>query len=158
MRSFTKIVPSVWVSDGFRGLAEKEKLLMLYYLSGPHQTLIGVARVPDGYAAVDLDLAQDDIRSLRETLGEAKVIGHDAATDEVMIVEWWSSNPPVNPSHHKGAVRALENVKSIRLRTMCAEALEREMKRQEEAKLMRTTESELSTSQALRNHMAKLRQ
>ena len=129
IRSFTMIRPALWTSPDFRALSGEDRLLYLYYLSGPHQTLTGVSRVPDGYTSDDLGWNVQRCQDARRRLAEAGMIESDDDTNEVLITGWWYDNFPTNQSHMKGAWRGLSDVKSSRLSKSARGQLESEEQR-----------------------------
>jgi hypothetical protein len=54
MRDYGKVHTSFWTSSTTRGMSEDGRALALYLLTSPHSNQIGCFRLPDGYAADDL--------------------------------------------------------------------------------------------------------
>lgn len=134
MRVFTKVIPAMWTNALFKALTDEERLLLFYYLSGPHQTITGVSRVPDGYAAQDLGWPLAKCEAVRSRLVEVGAIRFDHATCEVLVTDWWRDNGPDNDSHLIGARKALGAIASVELRLEAEEALDQEWQRRQAAK------------------------
>jgi hypothetical protein len=134
MRKFTKVMPSMWTSPLFKSLGDKDRLLWLYYLAGHHQTITGVSRVPDDYAASDLGWRLEDCREARECLIEAGAIMYDDVTSEVLVANWWRDNGPDNSSHLTGAKRGLDSIVSEKLSEIADRTLDEELQRRQNAK------------------------
>jgi hypothetical protein len=125
MRSFTKVTPAMWTSPQFQELSDEGRLLLLYYMTGPHQTMCGVSRVPDGYVSDDLRWPVDKCSEARQKLMTDQLILVDDETHEVFVSGWWRDNLPENPSHSTGVKRAIAAIMSDSLRNAARESLER---------------------------------
>lgn len=113
MRDFSKISPSVWTSKKFTGLASNEaRLAYLYFLTGKHQTNAGVSSVPPAYVAHDLNWSVEEVEQIITQLQAAELIEYDEDTNELLIVNWFKHNVPMNAKHRKGIVYTLERVES----------------------------------------------
>lgn len=54
MRDYGKVFSSFWTSEDIRGLTEDGRALALYLMTCPHGNMLGCFRIPNAYAADDL--------------------------------------------------------------------------------------------------------
>lgn len=122
-REFTKVSAAIWSSPRFRKLDAVAQILCLYFISGPHQNSSGCCAVPDGYAITDLGWSMDAYLAAREVLIADGLIAFDHQTVEVLVERWFRHNPPMNPSHRKAIIAAIERIQSPELRAKAAAGL-----------------------------------
>ena len=103
-REFTMVSPAVWSSERFIRLDDAGRLLLLYFISGPHQTKIGCARIREAYALADLGWTADKYRPALASLIDAGLILHDATSSEVYVLRWFDhkGSLPTNKDHARG--------------------------------------------------------
>ncbi|MHB9446940.1 hypothetical protein ACYG9R_09210 [Mesorhizobium sp. RSR565B] len=130
MREYSKISPKVWRSPRFRSLEmDDSRLFYLFLLSCEHQSSAGCFRLPDAYAAADLNWSVDRLETARAPL-VGDFIVHDAATFEYFIARWFRHNPTTNVKHRQGVRRLISELDSDLVR----EAAEIELEEHEESK------------------------
>jgi hypothetical protein len=113
MRQFSMIAPAIWESDRFCRLGDRSKLLMHYYLTGPHGNSIGCFRLPDEYACADLRWPLRLYRETRKPLIEGGLVQYDPVTSEVLIERWFKHNHlGANPKHRIGAMKVADMIRS----------------------------------------------
>ena len=113
MRDFSKVSPSLWHSDRFNNLPSDDgRYTYLYLLTCEHQTSAGAYRLPDAYAAADLNWPVERYRKARAELVAADLVKFDSAASVVMITRWFKFNPPMNTSHLKGILHTLHRLPS----------------------------------------------
>lgn len=113
MRDYSKISPKVWRSARFRSLTtEQAKNFYLFALSCDHQSSAGCFRLPDAYAAADLNWSQEQLEAARAMVIAAELIVHDPATEEYFVLRWFKHNPAHNPKHRKGVERIISELDS----------------------------------------------
>ena len=134
MRTFTKVTPAMWTSPQFQKLSDQARLLWFYYVTGPHQTICGASRVPDGYAAQDLGWAVETCEKVRHDLINGDMILTDEETKEVLVLGWWRDNFPDNQSHTVSAKRAIACIASATLQKAALDSLSQEAEKREGAK------------------------
>lgn len=134
MRSFTKVTPAMWSSLLFRSLSDVERVLLLYYHTGRHQSIAGVCYVPDAYAAEDLKWSVEKCKSARNKLISKGAISFDETTAEVLVEGWWNDNGPMNEKHYKGCQAGVAAIASDDLREKAANELQKEWNQRENEK------------------------
>ena len=113
-RNFTMVSPEIWASPRFISLNSDGRLLMLYFVSGPHQSSSGCGRVKEGYALADLGWTSTQYRAARKAAQDAGLI--DAEGDEVYVERWFFHCPPTNTKHGLGIKLSIGKIASDRLR------------------------------------------
>jgi len=116
MREFSKVGVNLWRSGRFKKLCSDARLLHVYYLTSPHQTSVGCARIPDAYAAADLGWDVEKYIQARQALEDAELISVDRETEEIFVCRWFKHNPPTNSKHAAGQEKAIAQIESERLR------------------------------------------
>ena len=109
-RSYGRVQSCFWSSDDIRHLSDHAKLIALYLLTGPHTTLLGCFRLPDGYAAEDLG---DTAEKLGTGLGELNRSGfcdRDDVSKFVLVHRFLRWNKIENPNQAKAAKRLFGDV------------------------------------------------
>jgi hypothetical protein len=137
MREFTKVSPTIWNSERFRTLPDDARLLQIYFITSGHQNACGCFALPDGYAITDLLLPLERYQAARSALTNATMVLFDQATSEILVCKWFRHNPPMNPSHRKSIVAAIERIASQELRAAAWQGLtdaEAEARARQEAK------------------------
>jgi hypothetical protein len=124
MRDFTKISPRVWYLKEFQVLAAREKLQYLFLYSGPHQNSSGCSYIRPAHASADLDCKVAEYLRVNDKLASCELIRVDVETSEVMILDWFKFNVPMNEKHRTGTLRQIESIASNELRTLSREAMD----------------------------------
>lgn len=125
MRDYGKVFCAIWASDDFRSLSEDGRALALYLLTCQHCTAVGTFRLPDAYAADDLQWSAE-----RVSKGFAELLANGFATrDErskwVCIAKFLDWNPIENPNQAKSAAKLIEQVPEGGAKSMLLQALRR---------------------------------
>jgi hypothetical protein len=110
VRDYGRVYSSFWTSEDTRKLSDDAKMLALYLLSGPHGTIAGVCRLPDGYVHEDLGWS---IKRVREGFGELFRKGFANRcinTEWVWICRFLAWNTPENPNQWKAARKIASSV------------------------------------------------
>jgi hypothetical protein len=110
MRDYGRVYASFWTSESTRSLSDDGRMLALYLLSGPHGTITGVCRLPDGYVSEDLGWT-----SQRVSKGFAELLSKGFAnrcetTKWVWIRKFLDWNRPENPNQWKAAIKIANQV------------------------------------------------
>ncbi len=116
VRTFSKVAPPLWKSKRFLEQTDSGRILFLYYLTSPHQNVVGCFPLPDGYAVTDLRWDAEKYIEARKALIASELILFDAVTEEVLVLRWFRHNFPQNPSHRKAVLAALDSIASPALR------------------------------------------
>jgi hypothetical protein len=112
MREFTKLNPAIFDDSRFRSVSWIEKTVYLYLMGGKHQTSAGCYKIPDGYAATDLNCDIETYAAARRALVTVGLVAFDEATSEIYILGWFIENPICNPKHAAGTERLIMQIES----------------------------------------------
>lgn len=124
-RDFTKISPKLWKSKKFKSLSNDiARFGFLYVMASNHQTNAGICSMPFPYITHDLDWSLEQTEQVFAELLSANLIDRDPDSEEIMVVDWFHHNGPMNKNHRKGILRTLSRVQSERLRSAGLTALE----------------------------------
>ncbi len=123
MRDYGRVYSNFWQSPETRALTEDGRTLALYLLTSPHANLIGCFRLPDAYAADDLQWASERVSEGFRELVLAGFVARDSSTQWVLIHKYLKWNSFENANVAKAAVKAYELVPSGRVKWLLAQAL-----------------------------------
>ena len=123
MRDFNKVGTFVWQAPKFQALSDNEQLLYLYMMTCQHVNMAGAFMLPEGYACADLRWEPDKFRECRTGLILANLIAFDEETNEIMVVDWFQHNPPMNAKHLTGATRLIHKLQSKTLQDLALKAI-----------------------------------
>ncbi|MER8574563.1 hypothetical protein NKG99_24235 [Mesorhizobium sp. M1409] len=117
-RDFAPVSPAIWGSRSFLSLSSDGRVLMLYLISGPHQTSAGCCRIREGYALADLAWQSDQYRRALADVVQADLVMHDPATAETYVKKWFQhkGNIPTNKDHAKGTMKIIDHIDSDDIR------------------------------------------
>lgn len=115
MRDYSKVSPKLWRSRRFSQLPDDARMFYMFLLTCEHQTSAGCLRLPEAYAAADLNWQPERLGGARAPL-IPEMIAYDGATDEYFILRWFRHNPPTNSKHLKGVKRLISEVDSDTVR------------------------------------------
>jgi hypothetical protein len=112
VRDYGRVYASFWTSESTKSFSDDGRMLALYLLSGPHSTIAGVCRLPDGYVSEDLGWS-----SQRVSKGFAELLAKGFAnrcetTKWVWIRKFLDWNKPENPNQWKAATKIAGHVPS----------------------------------------------
>ena len=102
VREFAKIATSLWWSEKFNSVGDREKLLYLYLLSCTHGNSAGCYVLPEQYVCIDLSLPQDTVYKDLDTLSKARLIRYNRDTSVLYIPNFLRHSPVMNSKHGKG--------------------------------------------------------
>lgn len=123
MREYGKVYSSFWQSPEIRALTEDGRGLALYLLTTPHGSMLGCFRMPDAYAAEDLQWSSERVAEGFRNLIESGFLTRDDATKWVLIPKFLKWNQFDNPNVAKAAHRAFEQVPESLVKQRLAQAL-----------------------------------
>lgn len=103
MRDYGKVHSSFWTSSTARGMSEDARMLALYLLTSPHSNIVGVFRLPDGYASEDLQWDRERVSKGFAELFEKGFASRCESTKWVWVIKHLDWNPPENPNQRKSA-------------------------------------------------------
>jgi hypothetical protein len=123
LRDYGRVYTSFWQSPEVRAMSEDARTLAFYLLTCPHANLIGCFRLPNAYAADDL---QWPIERVREGFAELLASGfasRDEATQWVLIPKYIKWNAFENANVAIAAQKAFDQVPAIDIKSLLAKAL-----------------------------------
>jgi hypothetical protein len=123
MRDYGRVYSSFWQSPEMRALPEDARTLALYLLTTPHGNLIGCFRLPDAYAAEDLQWTNERVGEGFRKLVDMAFVSRDEATKWLCITKFLKWNAFENPNVAKAAHKAFDQVPSLALKPALALAL-----------------------------------
>ena len=110
MRDYGRVYSSFWTSHDTATLSDDARLLALYLLSGPHGTLAGVCRLPDGYVVEDLRWGSERVSEAFGELFDKGFANRCGTTKWVWICRFLTWNKPENPNQWTAARKIAESV------------------------------------------------
>lgn len=123
MRDYGRVYSSFWQSPEMRALPEDARTLALYLLTTPHGNLLGCFRLPDAYAAEDLQWLPERVAEGFRKLVESGFATRDEATKWLFIRKFLKWNPFENPNVAKAASKALDQIPAGELKSLLALAI-----------------------------------
>jgi hypothetical protein len=123
MRDYGRVYSSFWQSPEIRALPEDARTLALYLLTTPHGNLLGCFRLPDAYAAEDLQWPIERVAEGFRKIVESGFATRDEATKWLFIRKFLKWNPFENPNVAKAAAKALDQVPAGELKSLLALAI-----------------------------------
>src|SRR5690348_16975589 len=110
MRDYGRVYTRFWSSDEIRSLTDDGKLLALYLLTSEHTTLVGVIRLPDGYASEDLKWVPERVREGFRELFRIGFANRCETTKWVWVRKFLEWNAPENPNQWKAARKIVTQI------------------------------------------------
>ena len=98
-----------------RSLPEDARTLALYLLTTPHGNLIGCFRMPDAYAAEDLQWPIERVSEGFRKLVEAAFVTRDEASKWLVIAKYVKWNRIENPNVATAAPKAFHQLPALPL-------------------------------------------
>lgn len=123
MRDYGRVYSSFWQSPEMRALPEDARTLALYLLTTPHGNLIGCFRLPDAYAAEDLQWSMERVSEGFAKLVEAAFVTRDEGSKWLVIAKYLKWNRFENPNVATAARKAFDQVPSLPLKCLLSKAL-----------------------------------
>ncbi len=112
MRDYGRVYSTFWTSEDTRALSDDGRMLALYLLSGPHGTIAGVCRLPDGYVCEDLKWSPKRVSEGFGELFRKGFANRCGTTKWVWICRFLAWNTPENPNQWKAARKIASSVPS----------------------------------------------
>lgn len=110
MREYGKVHSSFWSSPTIRSMSEDGRMMALYLMTCPHNTIAGVFRLPDGYVCEDLEWTPERVSAaLKETVDKG-FANRCETTKWVWIRKHLEWNPPENPNQKKSAAKIVQSI------------------------------------------------
>ena len=103
MRDYGRVFSTFWTSEDTRALTDDARLLALYLLTGPHGTIAGVFRLPDGYVIEDVRWPSERVEQGFIELLRNGFANRCGTTNWVWINKFLTWNRPENPNQWTAA-------------------------------------------------------
>jgi hypothetical protein len=110
MRDYGRVFSTFWTSEDTRALSDDGKILALYLLTGPHGTIAGVFRLPDGYVIEDVRWEVPRVRQGFAELFRNRFANRCETTHWVWINKFLTWNRPENPNQWTAARKIADQV------------------------------------------------
>lgn len=123
MRDYGRVYSSFWQSPETRALSEDARTLALYLLTSPHANLIGFFRLPDAYAADDLQWPSERVSEGFHKLAEKGFLARDDGSKWVFICKYLKWNAFENANVAKAAAKAFDQAPKSVVKSLMAKAL-----------------------------------
>ncbi len=123
MRDYGRVFSKFWQSEDTRAFSEDARVLALYLLTSPHANLIGCYRLPEAYAADDLQWSSERVREGLNELQSKGFLSRDEATKWVLLHNYLKWNGFENGNVAVAASKAFDQVPAIPLKAALAKAL-----------------------------------
>jgi hypothetical protein len=112
VRDYGRVYSKFWTSDDMQALTDDGRMLALYLLSGPHGTIAGVCRLPDGYVSEDLKWSIERVAKGLQELSVKGFADRCETAKWVWIRKYLEWNTPENPNQWKAARKIAASVPS----------------------------------------------
>jgi len=110
MRDYGKVHSTFWSSGTIGALSDDGRMLALYLMTCPHATIVGVFRLPDGYACEDLKWTSERVCEGFAELFANGFANRCETTKWVWIRKHLDWNPPENPNQRKAVAKIAESI------------------------------------------------
>jgi hypothetical protein len=123
MRDYGKVYTAFWTDPSVRSLSEDGRTLFLYLLTCPHGNSIGLFRLPDAYAADDMQWSIERVSKGFQNLVEHKLCSRETVSAWVVLPKYVRWNGFENPNVATGAQKAFDAAPDCEPKALCAKAL-----------------------------------
>jgi hypothetical protein len=123
MRDYGRVFSAFWQSEDTRALSEDGRVLALYLLTSPHANLIGCFRLPDAYAADDMQWPSGRVREGFAEVQAKGFLTRDEGSKWTFIHKYLKWNRFENGNVAIAAHKAFDQVPPIPLKALLAAAL-----------------------------------
>lgn len=123
MRDYGRVFSAFWQSEDTRNFSEDGRVLALYLLTSPHANLIGCFRLPDAYAADDMQWSFERVREGFKELQRKGFLTRDEGSKWTLIHKYLKWNAFENGNVAIAAHRAFDQVPDVPLKSLLALAL-----------------------------------
>lgn len=104
---YHKIHSQIWNDEKFERLSVFERYTFIYLQTSPHNNLLGIYVLKEGYACEDMKVTPDVLNKDLIKLYESKLIKYDKENKLVWIVNQLKYNQITNPNQIKAAKKTL---------------------------------------------------
>lgn len=118
---YRRVPARLWDDPVFRGLAETDKLVALFLMTGPQANRIGYYLLSPALAAETLNIEPATFGRVLERVCGAFGWRFDPAARVLWLPDWWVNNAPESANHLTGNMKDLAEVpRSSLLSEFCA--------------------------------------
>lgn len=104
---YQKIESHIWNDEKFIALTAFQQRLFFYILTSPHNNLLGLYVLKQGYACEDLKSLPKDFQKDLRKLCESGLVRYDWELQVVWIPKFLKHNPITNPNQKKAALKII---------------------------------------------------
>jgi len=123
MREYGKVYTSFWSDPTIRAMSEDARALALYLLTCQHGNSIGLFRLPDAYAADDLQWPIERVSKAFQNLIDSRFLVRETASNWLVIPKYTKWNGFENPKVAIGAMKVLESCPDGDAKRLCAQSI-----------------------------------
>ncbi len=110
MRVYGKVATGFWQDEKMLPLNDREKLLALYLLTGPHSNMLGCFRLPIGYISADLNWSPKAVQRGLAALARIGYLRRNEATGLTLLPNYFRYNMIENPNVGKRAAALIKGL------------------------------------------------
>jgi len=107
MREYGKVRTAFWTDEKIVRMSDTAKLYALYLMTGPHTTMTGCFRLPEGYVAGDLSIAVEQVRMAEHELTQAGFMNRCDKTGFVFLPNFMRHNAIMNNNMGKAVAKTV---------------------------------------------------
>ena len=122
MGQYARIQTRIWNSATFQGLSDDARLLWFYLLTCPHNNLLGMYVLKEGYALEDLGWPSKrfakplgELLAVPLTDGSNGLACYDESTKVMLIKNYLEHNPLENPNQVKAGIKIINELPNTTL-------------------------------------------
>jgi hypothetical protein len=123
MREYGKVYTAFWSDPTIRSMSEDARVLALYLLTCQHGNSIGLFRLPNAYAADDLQWTTERVSKGFLDLIESKFLVRETTSNWLVIPKYTKWNGFENPKVAIGAMKILEAAPDGDAKSLCARSI-----------------------------------
>jgi hypothetical protein len=123
MREYGKVYTAFWQDPSIRSMPEDARSLALYLLTCPHANSIGLFRLPDAYAADDMQWPIERVSKGFRNLSESGFIVRENGTGWLAIANFAKWNRFENRNVASGAMSIFDSSPDGLAKSRCARAI-----------------------------------
>jgi len=116
-RRYRKLDVGVWNDEKFRVLSRDAKLIFLFLLSSPGQTMLGAMRATIPGLAAELQMTEREFRAAFEQLSTRGMVKFNEEAGLLWLPHWLRYNKPESPSVVKSWPTLLQLLPECRLKS-----------------------------------------
>lgn len=107
---YQPILTSIWTDEKFTKFNDVQKVLWMYLLTCPHSNMLGLYRLPVGYAVSDLHWSSERFQERFGELLQEQFLEWDEEGQIVLIKNHLKHRPLENQNQVKAAIKVLDTI------------------------------------------------